>query len=243
MTDGGQRALLPTIPGWARVPPGWEPVSADDLNIALEYALEAVRAASTPTGGKALIAALGVDSTHPAALLQLWTSTATPSPADLYLLGLLGYPIGAGNARRLLGESGAHVGAIARAERNLLTCDALRMAHAEALAAMERLLLTFEDALVGSDLSQQRRREAAHLLCARHNPRLFPALLKLGEAAGVSEPGDYRRLWQLYRSVDGEAAVRRGLEGLRRSAGAHVPRRFGNLAFLELCIGSASPPL
>lgn len=241
MTAAGQRPCLPTAHGWACVPSGWESVSPDNLTIAFEYAVEAVRAASTPTGVKNLIASLGIDSTRPAALLQLWTSMATPSPADLYLLGLLGYPVGAGSARRLLGESGADVGAIARAERSLSTSGALRMADAEALAAMERLLLAFDDALLGSDLSQQRRREAAHLLCARHNPQLFPALLGLGEATGVSQPGDHRRSWQLYRSVDGEAAVRRELEKLRRSAGAHVSPSLGDLALLELCIDSASP--
>ena len=236
-TSGPETVASPLV--WTAVPLGWDPVSPAEADTALEFSLDSIRSAGTPKGLDIVAELLSNNSIHPAALLSLWPATRSPSSADLYLLAVRGYPVSVSSARRILGESGASVRAIARALRALPSVYALRMADASTLENMERLLWSIEEALAGSDLTTARRQEAACLICARHNPDRFPATLNLGVASELASPQDYRRSWQLYRVVDGDSVVRTELQALQCTG---VPAEFGRLtqlAQLELCIDVA----
>lgn len=226
-----------TGPTWLRssshgdssLPEGWEPVPVDMVDRHVDDAREVTQWAAR-SKGLADVARLAEDQpAHPALLVRLWPELPTPSPADLYLLTQLGYPVDLQSAHRLL--HGPESRFIGRASDQLDPAGTLYLADAATLAAMETLLLAFDAALSGSGLDPASRRAAAHFLCARQRPHLFPL-------TGPDPRADHRPTWQLIRSTSGDPTVRQALAAV---ADAEVlPTGLPELSLLVLCLTAHS---
>jgi hypothetical protein len=169
--------------------------------------------------------------THPALLVHLWPEARTPSPTDLYLLSQLGHLVDLESARRL--HHGPESRAIRRAADQLDPTDNLYLANGTTLAAMETLLLACDAALSGSGLQPASRRAAAHFLCARQRPHLFPL-------TGPDPHADHRTTWQLTRATSGDPTVRHALAVVADAE--LLPRGLPELSLLALCLTAHTRP-
>ncbi len=225
---------------WREVPTGWRPVSADDAEETRSRVIGAIRDSETMDGVQRLERALAPESRHPVRLLELWPSVGAFSAGDLLVIRLLGHAVSLETCLAIAGDGGAHVRVIARHLRAVPIDRGACMADADTLLAMDSLWSALFEALRAGGADPADAEGAAHLLCARKSPRLFPVSAQIVEHETDAEDSR-RRAWQLHRYLDGDADVRGALGNLVAST-QDYDRRLGRrlssmwtVPLVELC--------
>lgn len=224
---------------WRGVPTGWPPVSSSAALATRERVLDAVQAASTSTGLRRLEASTRPESLHPVHLLGLWPSGPTIEANDLLLVGLLGHALRLEACLAIAGPEGPHVGRIARALRAVPTGRSANMADVGTLLLMDELWCALFDALRDGGAERPAAAAAAHALCARKAPRLFPLSTQIVQD---KSPEDQRmQAWQTYRDLDDDSDIRTSVDRLvgavqeyDRTLGRRL-RGMWTVPMLELC--------
>ena len=198
---------------WSGVPSGWRRVSAEEEEQARSRTLDDIQAASTLEGLQRVERALAPASTHPIRLLALWPSIGPFSSGDLLVIQLLGHAVSLETCLAIAGDDGAHVRTIARYLRALPIDRAACMADADTLIAMDDLWSALFEALRSGGAAPADAETAAHRLCARKAPMLFPASNQTFDDVTGAEDSRHRA-WQLHRYLDGDAEVRGAVANL-----------------------------
>ena len=202
---------------WREVPAGWRPVSAVEAEDARTRVLNAIEAASTLDGIQRLGQALAPESRHPVRLLELWPSGGAFNAGDLLVIRLLGHAVTLETCLAVAGDDGAHVRTIARHRRAVPIDRGACIADADTLLAMDALWSALFEALRAGGSDPPDAEGAAHMLCARTSPRLFPVSVQIVEH--VADAEDSRRsAWQLHRYLDGDSDVRGAIGNLVTAA-------------------------
>ena len=166
---------------WREVPAGWRPVSAVEAEDARTRVLNAIEAASTLDGIQRLGRALAPESRHPVRLLELWPSGDAFNAGDLLVIQLLGHAVTLETCLAVAGDDGAHVRTIARHRRAVPIDRGACIADADTLLAMDALWSALFEALRAGGSDPPDAEGAAHMLCARTSPRLFPVSVQIVE--------------------------------------------------------------
>jgi hypothetical protein len=229
---------------WREVPTGWRPVSAYEAEETRSRVVDAIQTASTIDGIQRLEQALAPESRHPVRLLELWPTGCTFSASDLLVIQLMGHAVSLETCLAIAGDDGAHVRTIARRVRAVPNDRGACMADAATLLAMDALWTALFEALRTGGAGQEDAEAAAHLLCARKSPRLFPVSARIVDD-GADAEDRRRRAWQLHRFLDGDAQIREASENLVSAAQDH-DRNLGHrlsamwtVPLVELCKSDA----
>jgi len=202
---------------WREVPAGWRHVTAEESEGVRSRVLDAIEAASTLDGIQRLGQALAPESRHPVRLLELWPSGGAFNAGDLLVIRLLGHAVTLETCLAVAGDDGAHVRTIARHRRAVPIDRGACMADADTLLAMDALWSALFEALRAGGSDPPDAEGAAHMLCARTSPRLFPVSVQIVEH--VADAEDSRRsAWQLHRYLDGDSDVRGAIGNLVTAA-------------------------
>ncbi|MHB8186837.1 MAG: DUF6308 family protein [Dermatophilaceae bacterium] len=202
---------------WREVPTGWRPVSADEAEETRSRVIGAIRDSETMDGVQRLERALAPESRHPVRLLELWPSVGAFSAGDLLVIRLLGHAVTLETCLAVAGDDGAHVRTIARHRRAVPIDRGACMADADTLLAMDALWSALFEALRAGGSDPSDAEGAAHMLCARTSPRLFPVSVQIVD--NVADAEDSRRsAWQLHRYLDGDSDVRGAIGNLVAAA-------------------------
>jgi len=194
---------------WSGVPTGWRAVTGQEMEVTGSRVVDSMQAASTVDGIKGLERAVAPESSHAVRLLELWpTGTGSAFDAsDLMVVRLCGHDVSLETCLAIAGDDGAHVRTIARHLRAVPNDRGACMADASTLLAMDSLWSALFEALRagGADLADATA--AAHILCARKRPQLFPASATIAESRTDAEDARHSA-WQLHRFLDGDALIR-----------------------------------
>ena len=98
----------------------------------------------------------------------------------------------------IAGPEGPHVGRIARALRAVPTGRSANMADVDTLLLMDELWCALRD----GGAERPAAAAAAHALCARKAPRLFPLSTQIVQ--DKSSEDQRMQAWQTYRDLDDE---------------------------------------
>lgn len=225
---------------WREVPAGWRPVTAQESEGVRSRVLDAIEAASTLDRIPGLRKALAPESRHPVRLLELWPNDGAFNAGDLLVIRLLGHAVTLETCLAVAGDDGAHVRTIASRRRAVPIDRGACMADADTLLAMDALWSALFEALRAGGSDPPEAEGAAHMLCARTSPSLFPVSVQIVEHAADAE--DSRRsAWQLHRYLDGDSDVRGAIGNLVAAAEDYdrdLGRRLGamwTVPLVELC--------
>jgi hypothetical protein len=239
-TPAGSEEATAQADRWRQIPTGWRPVSADETDETKSRVVDAIQAATTVDGLQRLERALAPASRHPVRLLELWPTDGAFNASDLLVIQLLGHTVSLETCLAIAGDDGANVQTIARHLRAVPIDRGACLADAATLLAMDALWTALFEALRTGGADPGDAEVAAHLLCARKSPRLFPASARIVKDRADAE-SCRRRAWQLHRFLDGDTQVR-GASANLVSAARDYDRDLGDrlsgmwaVPLVELC--------
>lgn len=176
---------------WEQVPQGWSPPDPDTVRSLAQMTL----ARDPDQVAQLLLEDAAQDPTPAAAAVCLWRPELSPGPADVAVCAAAGYRLPAASADRYTTAA-----SVARAAIAVTGNEALYMASGRTLLAMEQLWLSVVEALAHGPMTALERDAAAHVLCARIRPDLFPP--------SCPTPADPPQWWVNLRAAGGDSRVR-----------------------------------
>jgi len=249
-TPAGNEEGITQADRWSGVPTGWRAVSTEETEEARSRVVDSIQAASTADGIKGLERAVAPESSDPVRLLELWPTSPgwAFDASDLVVLRLCGHEVSLETCLAIAGDAGAHVRTIARHLRAVPNDRGACMADVDTLLAMDSLWSALFEALRAGGAQPADAASAAHVLCARKRPPLFPISARIVERPTDAEDSRHSA-WQLHRFLDGDSDMRAAVRTLVLTAKTydrglgHKLSGMSTVPLVELCLTAGEQKL